>query len=164
LGILAACGVGGSGCASAPARVPEPTARTLEAAFDSPHGGELQVRLAFEADVDLDLYVSDPLLETVYYANTPSRTGGALDADARCKGAPALGVRVERVRFETAHPGRYRVGVDYPEGCGGGAEAPFVIRVDVGGQMHTSSGVARRLDFDSRALEFSLDAAGTLGP
>ena len=32
--------------------------------------GTFVVRLAFEAGSDLDLYVSDPLQETVYYANT----------------------------------------------------------------------------------------------
>jgi hypothetical protein len=136
----------------------------LDAALEAPTSDQLQVRLAFPAAVDLDLYVSDPLLETVYYANTPSRSGGRLAEDARCKGAPDAGMRVERVHFELRQPGRYRIGVDFPEACDGDSEAPFVVRVDVGGRTRTASGVAQLLDFDSRVLEFELDASGSLAP
>ena len=44
----------------------------------------LSVQLAFEADTDLDLYVTGPLLETVYFANLASKSGGELSADVRC--------------------------------------------------------------------------------
>ena len=76
--------------------------------------GELVVRLAFEPGADLDLYVSDPLEETAYYANTPVRSGGALDADRRC---PEPGDGVETVRFAAPLAGRYRVGVDFQQRC-----------------------------------------------
>ena len=90
--------------------------------------GELRVRLAFGAAADLDLYVTDPLQETVYFANSPSHAGGRLERDARCGGPP---VQVETVRFRPARAGIYRVGVDFPEHCAGRREAvSFVVRVE----------------------------------
>lgn len=93
--------------------------------------GVLRVSLVFGGDADLDLYVTDPAQETVYYGNTPSRaTGGVLEADLRCD-APAP--RVERVRFEAPPSGRYRIGVDHPERCRPGrAPARFRIVVEDG--------------------------------
>ena len=60
-----------AGCASpVPAPAP-PEAGSLPA-------GALRARLVFSADADLDLYVTGPDLETVYFANTPTRLGGVL--------------------------------------------------------------------------------------
>ena len=36
----------------------------------------LRIQLAFDDAADLDLYVTDPLQETVYFANTRSRSSG----------------------------------------------------------------------------------------
>lgn len=122
------------------------------------------MRLAFDPRVDLDLYVSDPSLETIYYANTPGQSGGELEADARCKEAEGQVVRIERVHFASASPGRYRVGVDFPEACDGTSEASFVLRVDSAGETRTLRGSATRLSFDSRVLEFVLDDDGRFVP
>lgn len=102
--------------------------------------GTLRVRLAFEAEVDLDLFVSDPLQETVYFANDRSRSGGELDADARC-GMPEP--RVESVSWSAPPSGRYRVGVDFPRRCDGhsGGHAPFAIAVERGGSRTLQRGV-----------------------
>jgi len=115
----------------------------------------LRVELAFGEGADLDLYVTDPALETVYFANTPTRLGG-LEADLRCGSA---GPRIEVVRFPAAPAGRYRVGVDFPERCGTrGDEGGFRLRV-------RGPGVAREIEgrvafgrFESRVLEFELAA------
>lgn len=149
-------------CASTGAPTDRET-RAMEAALEAPAEAGLHVRLGFAADVDLDLYVSDPSLETVYYANTPSRSGGVLIGDQRCENAEAS-PRIEGVHFDAPQPGRYRVGVDFPEACDGAVAAPFVVRIDVGGAVHRVRGRARRLHFDSRVLEFELDADGRLVP
>ena len=117
--------------------------------------GELVVRLASEPGADLDLYVSDPLDETVYYANTPVRSGGVLDADRRCA-AHADGV--ESVRFAVPRAGRYRVGVDFQERCASEERvAPWVISIDAGGERRLVRGLARLNVFDSRIDEFVID-------
>jgi hypothetical protein len=102
------------------------------------NGQALQVSLTFGDAADLDLYVTDPLQETVYFANSPSHSGGALESDRRCD-APAP--RVEVVRFEWPLAGRYRVGVDYPERCRAAKDPiPFLVVVDAHGQRHERRG------------------------
>jgi hypothetical protein len=94
-------------------------------ASDPPEPGTVRVRLAFGAQADLDLYVTGPDHETVYFANSPGRAGGALERDLRCE-APAP--RIESVTYASAGPGVYRVGVDFPERCDGGSEpVAFVV-------------------------------------
>jgi hypothetical protein len=120
------------GCAGPAPPAPAPT----------PQAGVLRVSLVFGEDADLDLYVTDPAQETVYYGNTPSRaTGGLLEADLGCD-APAP--RVETVRFEAPQPGRYRVGVDHAERCRPGrAAARFRILVeDAGGRLEREGEIA----------------------
>jgi hypothetical protein len=113
---------------------------------------ELRVRLAFPATADLDLYVSDPLDETVYYANTPVRSGGALDADRRCEDAAP---RVETVLFSAPLPGRYRVGVDFQHRCGDGADVvPWAISIETHGERRLLRGLAEWNVFKSRVDEF----------
>jgi hypothetical protein len=117
-------------------------------------GGVLEVRLAFAADVDLDLYVTDPRLETLYYANTPVKSGGELLEDQRCD-APGGATRIEVARFAAPLPGRYRVGVDFPAHCASGVEvAPFALRIDSERGRRTLRGLAEHLRFQTRVIEF----------
>lgn len=116
--------------------------------------GVLRIRLAFGAEADLDLYVSDPQQETVYYANNPSASGGTLDADRRCTD-PAP--RVEQVEFPAPLPGVYRIGVDYPAPCGGrGAPAAFVLEVRRGAQRVVERGRVAPLRFEPAVADVHL--------
>jgi len=115
--VLAEAPVGGAETPPEPGTGAE-AAAALRAA-PAPEGAVV-VRLAFGAAGDLDLYVTGPDAETVYFANSPSKLGGRLAADHRCD-APAP--RVETVVFPDLRPGAYRVGVDFPERCEGGRGA-----------------------------------------
>ncbi|MCZ6782532.1 MAG: hypothetical protein O7G30_04395 [Proteobacteria bacterium] len=96
-------------------------------------GDPLRVRLAFGGAADLDLYVTGPLHETVYFANSPSSTGGVLDVDQRCD---AEVPRVETITFPETRPGRYRIGIDYAEACSSEPEAlGVVLRLELGDQV-----------------------------
>ena len=132
-------------------------ARALEArlaALAPAGGGQLRVHLAFGAEADLDLYVTGPLQETVYYANTPSRIGGELLDDRRCEHA---GPRIESARFPLA-PGRYRVGVDYPHACGETrAPVPFALLVETPAGRQQIRGLAVHQVFEPVVFEFELD-------
>lgn len=98
----------------------------------------LQIRLAFGADADLDLYVTDPLQETVYFANTPSASGGRLAEDVGCNDAEP---RVESVVFEEPPPGRYRIGIDFPIRCRRtDAAVPWRLEVSQPGRSEEHAG------------------------
>lgn len=136
-------------------------ANALETTEPGAEAAPLSVQLAFGANADLDLYVTDPLGEAVYYANTPSEIGGALVEDRRCvHDAP----RIETVRFTAPlTPGRYRIGVDYPHACTEpvAAVVPFAIRVGGPGAVRARSrGLARYRAFEPIVLEFDVDRAG----
>ena len=66
--------------------------------------------------------------------------------------------RVETIVFESAPPGRYRVGVDRAETCPGGAAVePFLVTVEApGGERRELRGEISRGRFLPRVLEFSL--------
>jgi hypothetical protein len=154
------------GCASGPPPAPPPpewseersrAAAALESrlAQEPAPGAGLELRLAFAADVDLDLYVTDPRLETLYYANTPVRSGGELLEDRRCGGEPDDAARIEVARFPEPLPGRYRVGVDFPAHCAGGDEvAPFALSIEGGGVRRSLRGLAEPLRFQTVVVEF----------
>jgi hypothetical protein len=115
---------------------------------------EVRVHLEFGEEADLDLLVSDPLLETVYYGNTPSRSGGRLLRDLRCD-APAP--RRETVVFPGALPGRYRVSVDYPARCRRELGAvPYRVVVEAEGRRLEHAGVIELGRFETLALEFEV--------
>lgn len=116
--------------------------------------GSLEVRLVFGEAADLDLFVSDPLQEALYFGNNPSRSGGALDVNRRCD-SPAP--RVEIARFRDPLPGRYRVGVSYDQACGlRGGPAPFEVRVETDALSRREAGEIARGEFEHIVLEFDL--------
>ena len=126
--------------------------------------GDLTVSLAFGPASDLDLYVTGPREETVYYANTPSGIGGALTLDRRCvHDAP----RVEAVEFSAPLvPGRYRVGVDYPDSCTDArgesrAAAPFALRIDGPDADRELEGMAAHRIFEPIVLEFEIEGSAS---
>ncbi len=142
------------GCASSRVVSSQPLAADLHAAaIDAPEGA-LVVQLAFDASADLDLYVTDPLQETVYFANTPSRSGGFLDRDRTCKDAAP---RVEAIVFERPPPGRYRIGVEHAQPCGAGVGAPFAVRALHGERRFETSGVLPPRRFAPIVLELEVD-------
>ena len=136
--IFACTSVSGPSQAEREARATEANALAAQLAASpliAPASGEIRVRLVFGETADLDLYVTDPRQETVYFANSPSRGGGRLDRDVRCGEPPP---RVETVEFEAAVPGRYRVGVDFPPvTCDLANDAvAFVVVFESFGQRH----------------------------
>jgi hypothetical protein len=144
--------LGLAGCSEAPAPLPPPSAlgEVPAAAHD------VRVRLEFGADADLDLFVTDPMHEEIYFANSPSRLGGVFDSDRRCDD-PAP--RVETVRFSPAPAGRYRVSVDFPIRCRPGIEAvPYRVVVEANGEERRVEGTAHFGSLEHIVIEF--EAAG----
>jgi len=114
------------------------------------------VRLAFGTEVDLDLHVTDPLQETIYFGNATSASGGLLVRDVGCRDPEP---RVEEVRFTDPPPGRYRVGVDFFLRCQRVAgPVPFVLEVWADGVRHVRRGAVAFGSFEPLVLE--LDVGG----
>ena len=126
--------------------------------FETPRTkGTLEVRLVFGEAADLDLFVSDPRQEALYFGNNPSLGGGRLDVDRRCDAAAP---RVEIARFQGARPGRYRVGVSYDRECGFRRDpVPFEIFVEADGLSLSRQGVVDPGEFEHIVLEFDLPPA-----
>ena len=121
------------GCGPTRSVAPPPSASV------TPHEGEgLRVALLWDAPADLDLYVTTPLGETVYYANPHD----AFVRDARC--ADRAAEHVEEARWRSPAPGRYRIGVDFPEACADRIEeAAYRVVVDANGRREDRTGTAR---------------------
>ncbi len=129
----------------------------------------LSIQLIFGEDADLDLYVTDPLLETVYFAKPGGKSGGRMSADVRCDSkTDALTYsttdtsvlrepRIEEIRFDDPLPGRYRIGIDYPRKCEGGqAQAAFAVSVWHNREQIQQSGFVTFEKFNVVFMEFEI--------
>src|SRR5205823_5703617 len=122
---------------------------------EPPRSG-VTVTLRWTAPVDLDLYVTDPELETLYFANPRTVSGGVLERDSRCA-EQQPGEHAERARWTKPPPGRYRVGVDFLETCSGRtAEVPYALTVEVDGRRQEIAPRARRGERQPLVLEFTV--------
>ncbi len=117
----------------------------------------LNVFLAWSAPVDLDLYLTDPTLETVYFGNNPSSTGGQLLRDARCSDVRRGGPFVEQAHVSAPKAGRYRVGVDFIDVCAAPRQAvSFRIVAQFDGDRREITGTVLPEQFQPVVLEFEL--------
>jgi hypothetical protein len=138
-------------CASATPIEKIATPETVEFAHE-----DVRVRLVFGSEADLDLIVTDPNHEELYFANTQSRLGGIFDGDARCE-TPSP--RVETASFTPAPIGRYRVSVDFMLRCKPGIDsAPYRLIVEANGEEQTIEGVAAFGEMQHVAYQFVVNA------
>lgn len=106
--------------------------------------GEFQATLEWDSPADLDLHVTDPSGEEIYYANRePAGSGGQLDRDANVGCPTGDPAPVENVFWNEgdAPPGEYTVEVHGfsvgGSGCGSGS---YTLTISVFGQedvVHT---------------------------
>lgn len=102
--------------------------------------GKLQFSLSWDANVDLDLHVTEPNGNEIFWANEgPSTTGGTLDIDDLNGPEPSFGRQpgdpegVENIFWENSAPtGTYAVRVNY---FSGSLAANFVVTVSADGQI-----------------------------
>ena len=126
------------------------------AALPSADGPALTIRLAFDSTVDLDLYVTGPSRETIYFGNSSSRSGGGLVEDQTCSNTGGA-VRVEEIAFPRPSIGSYRIGVDFPEACDvDDSVAPFALAVDHAGRREIRTGLAELHIFQPVVVEESV--------
>jgi len=129
----------------------------------APKGG-IRVSLVWSSPVDLDLYVTDPKLETVYFANTPSGSEGVLEEDVECKDVAGAKdeSRSEVVVWEKKRSGRYRVGVDFMDACDSDLETVAArVVAEADGKRHEQDVTLELERFNPVVLEF--DVSGGAG-
>jgi len=138
---------------------PPPAIASSSAVAGSPAEG-VRVSLSWSAPVDLDLYVTDPALETVYFAHPRSESGGRLEQDLTCETMPQ-GAReqTEITQWTKAPSGRYRVGIDFMDGCKTEIEeAEFRVVAEVLGSRQVKAGTVLKNRFQTVVLEFDVPA------
>ncbi len=128
--------------------------------------GSLTIQMSFGSEADLDLYVTDPHMETVYFAKSSTRSGGRISKDIQCASGSDSAQsgrgdqhepRIEEVRFDAPIPGRYRIGIDYPLKCAGGEQrAAFAVSVMHNGEQIRKSGSVTFENFDVVVMEFEI--------
>ena len=96
--------------------------------------GDVQVSVVWDAPTDVDLRVTDPSGEEVYFGNLQSQSGGFLDLDSN----PACSIddiNNENIVWPTdgAPSGTYKVSLDYWSDCGE-PETNWVVTVQSQGQ------------------------------
>lgn len=96
--------------------------------------GDVQVSVVWDAPTDVDLRVTDPSGEQVYFGNLQSQSGGFLDLDSN----PACSIddiNNENIVWPTdgAPSGTYKVSLDYWSDCGE-PETNWVVTVQSQGQ------------------------------
>lgn len=93
-------------------------------------GMPLTVELNWEVPVDLDLFLTDPTGETVYFANREAKSGVKMGAMNGCEAVVNNQQQsfVESADISAAQKGRYRVSVDFIKDCGNSIlEAEFRV-------------------------------------
>ena len=157
--MLSGCGLAGGGFFGSRIPTPPPKAAVLE-----PVEADVRVSLLWSDAVDLDLYVTDPDLETVYFANNPSGSGGILQRDVRCAelgGEEEGRALVESAYWPKARPGRYRIGVDFIDACGSGIEdTEFRVVVETASEKVERLSRVKLERFEPVVLEFDLPLTG----
>ncbi len=127
----------------------------------------LNVQLVWDAPVDLDLYLTDPSWETVYFGNNPSRSGARLVRDVRCADArrPPAGGFVELAHAATPAPGPYRIGVDFIDACEAEIQSVrFRVVARLGTQVIDIVATIRPAQFLPLTLELEIDRDGRMKP
>jgi hypothetical protein len=83
--------------------------------------GDVRVTITWTNRNDIDLYVTDPSLERIWYADRQSPSGGFLDVDANANCGTTTDRPVENVFWPTggSPSGSYRIEIDYYRQCTG---------------------------------------------
>jgi hypothetical protein len=114
-------------------------------------GGNVQVTVAWQSSSDIDLHVTDPNNEEVYYGHRNSVSGAVLDRDANaaCNQSPPT---VENVYWGTQPmSGQYRIRVVAYDMCGS-PSTPATVSISVGGRILGTYS----MNFSQRGQQFDI--------
>lgn len=122
--------------------------------------GNVQITLAWNSGADIDLYVTDPNNETIYYGHTASNSGGSLDHDGRgdCVQNTGGNPTVENIFWNGQPPrGNYRVEIHNYSACNRATGATqTTLSIAVGGSVLGSYSYAIYPEQRIQVTSFSL--------
>lgn len=121
--------------------------------------GAVQITVAWDSGADIDLYVTDPSGETIYYneQHDHSTAGGRVDHNARGDCRRQQHPRVENAFWPTPAPlGRYEVELHYFGPCEKSAETEAHVSVSVRGKVLGSYGYTLKPEQRVDALSFEI--------
>lgn len=122
--------------------------------------GSLQITVGWDSGADIDLYVTDPSGETLYYNEEHEKTsgGGQLDQNARgeCRREQDH-TNVENAYWNTPAPkGKYKVELHYFSPCGDSAETQVVVSVAIGRKLIGTYRLELKPEQRMEALSFEI--------
>ncbi|MEB3210352.1 MAG: hypothetical protein VKL39_03330 [Leptolyngbyaceae bacterium] len=104
--------------------------------------GDIQVTLRWTTTDDLDLAVTDPFGQTVFYGNSLVSSGGQLDVDANAACGGTTNSPIENIFWppSEAPEGDYQIEVNLFSRCEGAGPISFEVRLLVRGEIQTLLG------------------------
>ena len=121
--------------------------------------GAVQVTVAWDSGADIDLYVTDPSGETLFYneKNDHTSLGGHLDQNARGDCRQQQHAHIENAYWSAAAPGVYRVELHYFGPCEKSRKTHAQLSVSVRGKLVGSYGYELEPEQRVEALSFEID-------
>ena len=120
--------------------------------------GDVQATLLWTSSDDVDLHVTDPAGEDIYFGHRNSASGGQLDHDAIPGCGGGTETHIENIFWPTggAPSGTYRVYALLYHQCTGGTPVSYELRVTVGGRVvYDSPGTLTAQDQQSAPFTFT---------
>ncbi|HSP05666.1 MAG TPA: hypothetical protein VLR94_00740, partial [Acidobacteriota bacterium] len=111
-----------------------------------PANGRLTFTLTWNGSADLDLHVTDPFGETIYYFHPSSASGGSLLNDREC-GDTTDQPEVISYPSGQAASGKYQVSIHYFRACGASRDASWSLMIDSDKGSQSLQGVAHPGDY-----------------
>lgn len=98
--------------------------------------GDIQATLTWESTNDLDLWVTDPAGETIFFQEPFAASGGRLDVDANAGCQELTTTPVENIFWPSgeAPSGEFRVEVQYYQQCESSAATSYHVRLLIDGE------------------------------
>jgi hypothetical protein len=120
---------------------------------DFPANGQIEFELNWEGSADLDLHVTDPYGETLYYFRPTNQSGGRYQEDRECYNNNG---QSERISYESgsAAAGVYQISIHYFRACTEARDARWNLNVTADGRSSNYSGSIKPGEY-IRAADFS---------
>ncbi len=134
----------------------------FQAVENSPtEADKLLVTIQWNSRVDLDLFLTGPAGETIYFGNRKARAGYMMREESDCKTIGSSSNPYHETAFiPVARVGRYRVSVDYILSCGSDLTevdaTVFLFNDQTQAELGSETFIVKRQELKTVAWEFEV--------